>query len=79
MCIRDRGTFIDGGKISNVSVGELGIERCPNITFRLSVPDTAQHVGGLTIFGRSFGNYHQDIKVRIRYKNKGTARAAQRE
>ncbi len=79
LTVNAAGTFIDGGKISNVSVGELGIERCPNITFRLSVPETAQHVGGLTIFGRSFGNYHQDIKVRIRYKSKGAARAAQRE
>jgi predicted transcriptional regulator len=33
----------------------------------MEVPDTAEHVGGLTIFGKSFGNYNQDIEVRMSY------------
>ena len=33
----------------------------------MAVPDTAEHVGGLTIYGKSFGNYNQDINVRISY------------
>ena len=64
------GTCIDGKKISDVNLQSLGIDQNPNITFRLSVPETAKNVGGLTIFGRTFGNYHQDIKVRMQYKPK---------
>ena len=36
---------------------------------RLEVPDDARHVGGLTIFGRDFGNYNQDIEFRIVYSD----------
>ena len=35
--------------------------------FRMAVPRDAEHVGGLTIFGKTFGNYSQDIDVRINY------------
>ena len=70
LSVNREGTYIDGGKLSNVSIGDLGIRRGTNITFRLSVPETAKNVGGLTIFGKSFGNYHQDIKVRMHYQNK---------
>ena len=38
-----------------------------SIRFRLAVEDDARHVGGLTIFGKSFGNYSQDIKVSLGY------------
>ena len=32
------------------------------------MPEDAEHVGGLTIFGKGFGNYNQDIEVSINYK-----------
>lgn len=67
------GTSIDGRKISDVRIGDLEIGQSPNLTFRLSVPETAKNVGGLTIFGRTFGNYPQDIKVRMQYKQKEKA------
>lgn len=70
LTVNREGTFIDGMKLSGVRVGELGIANDPSIAFRLSVPETARNVGGLTIFGRSFGNYHQDIKVRMHYLDK---------
>ena len=37
------------------------------IKLRLEVEEDAEHVGGLTIFGKTFGNYNQDIDVRINY------------
>jgi predicted transcriptional regulator len=69
LSVSRQGTFIDGVKISDVRIGDLGIGQNAGITFRLSVPESAKNVGGLTIFGRSFGNYHQDIKVRLHYKD----------
>ena len=33
----------------------------------MEVAEDAAHVGGLTIFGKGFGNYNQDISVRINY------------
>lgn len=65
--INNEGTFIDGLKISNVSLKDLKLDYRSTIKFKLSIPDDAEHIGGLTIFGRNFGNYNQDIKVRINY------------
>jgi predicted transcriptional regulator len=30
----------------------------------ISVPDDAKNIGGATLFGKGFGNYNQDIRVR---------------
>lgn len=65
--INNKGTFIDGLKISNVSLKDFNLDYKSDIKFKFAVPDDAKHVGGLTIYGRNFGNYNQDIMVRIHY------------
>lgn len=62
------GTYIDGIKRSDVTLDHLNITHDSTITLRFSAPDTAANVGGLTIYGRSFGNYDQDIRVRMHYE-----------
>ncbi len=74
LSVNRSGTFIDGIRISDVCIGDLEITPGSNVSFCLSVPETARNIGGLTIFGRSFGNYHQDIKVRMLYHTKQAAR-----
>ncbi len=65
--INKKGTFIDGLQISNVSLNDFNLDYRSTIKFKLAVPDNAVHIGGLTIFGKNFGNYNQDIDVRINY------------
>ena len=67
LMIRSDGTWMDDQKISDVSIDELRINSKMPMYLRLEIPDTARHVGGLTIFGRDFGNYNQDIEFRIIY------------
>lgn len=67
LVINKKGTFIDGLKISDVTIDSFKLDYRSGIRFRMSVNDDAEHVGGLTIFGKSFGNYGQDIKVSINY------------
>ena len=67
LVINDKGTFIDGLQISNVTIHDFNLDYKSTIKFKFAVPDTAQYVGGLTIFGKNFGNYNQDINVRISY------------
>ena len=54
-------------QISKITIDELQLTSESPIRLRLSVPETAAHLGGLTIYGRNFGNYDQDIKVMISY------------
>ena len=70
LVINDYGTFIDGGKISDVSIGSLHLKSEDTITLRISVPENASNIGGCTIFGKGFGNYNQDIKVRALFIDK---------
>lgn len=65
--INKKGTFLDGLKISDVNIKQFALDYRSTIRFKLQVPEDARNVGGLTIFGSSFGNYSQDIKVRISY------------
>lgn len=67
LVINKRGTFIDGLQVSDISIGNFDFDYHSTIKLRLEVEDDAEHVGGLTIFGKTFGNYNQDIDVRINY------------
>ncbi|QYZ69459.1 ArsR/SmtB family transcription factor [Neotabrizicola shimadae] len=59
------GTYLDGMKMSPVSLVDLDLAAHRSIRFRIGVKDTARHPGGLNIFGRGFGNYDQDIVMRV--------------
>ncbi len=67
LVINHKGTFIDGLKISDVTIDSLSLTSKSSIKLKLEVPENAEHVGGLTIFGKGFGNYNQDINVKIAY------------
>lgn len=70
LSINNTGTFMDGGKISDTRLKDLDISGKDVLSFRISVPETAKNVGGFTVFGRSFGNYPQDIKMRMHYRDR---------
>ena len=67
LVINRQGTFIDGLKISNVSLEHFGLDYKSTIRLKLEVREDAEHVGGMTLFGSGFGNYGQGIGVRMRY------------
>ncbi|KRF39207.1 ArsR/SmtB family transcription factor [Paenibacillus sp. Soil787] len=61
--ITEQGTFLDGQRLSSVSIKDLPMSR-NEWTLRLEVPKHAAHVGGLTLYGEGFGNYNRDILFR---------------
>ncbi len=63
--VTESGTFVDGVKISPVSLKDLGLDEHRSIRLRVGVHETAKHPGGINIFGRGFGNYDQDIVLRM--------------
>jgi predicted transcriptional regulator len=60
------GAYVDGVKISDVTIGDLDLLHHHSIRVRIGVRDDARHPGGINIFGRGFGNYDEDIVLRIR-------------
>jgi predicted transcriptional regulator len=63
--VTDEGTYVDGVKISPVSLVDLDLSNHHSIRLRIAVKPDAKHPGGINIFGRGFGNYDQDIIMRL--------------
>lgn len=70
LIINHDGTFVDGSqRISKTTIDDLNLDYNSSITFTFSVPKDTANCGGLTLFGSSFGDYNQDIKVKAYYEN----------
>lgn len=67
LVINKKGTFIDGLQVSDITIRDFNLDFRSTVKFKMAVEDLSEHVGGLTIFGKTFGNYNQDINVRINY------------
>jgi predicted transcriptional regulator len=59
------GAFVDGVRISSRTPKDLDISAHHSIRLRIEVKPDARHPGGVNIFGRGFGNYDQDIVLRL--------------
>ncbi|MDR2052994.1 MAG: ArsR family transcriptional regulator [Treponema sp.] len=59
------GSFVDGVKISDVKLSDIKLAEHHSIRIKLGVRKDAEHLGGINIFGRGFGNYDQDIILRL--------------
>src|SRR5690348_4330134 len=69
--IHAEGSYMDGMRLSNVTVSDLLIHSGKDAGFRIASLESSNHSGGVNLFGKNFGNYDQDIKYRcitIRYK-----------
>lgn len=62
------GTTIDGINLSTVDLDELDLKPGSPIIVRIGVRTDAENVGGLNLFGREFGNYPQDLGLRLEYQ-----------
>lgn len=67
LVVNKHGTFIDGLQISDITIEDLELAQGAPLDFRIAVEDDAEHIGGVTLFGKTFGNYGQDMRVAINY------------
>lgn len=63
--VSDEGSFIDGVKISEVTIADLELDKHHSVRVKIGVKENAEHLGGMNIFGKGFGNYDQDILLRL--------------
>jgi predicted transcriptional regulator len=68
--ISEDGSFVNGEKVSPTRLEELQLRSHHSIKVRIMVKNSAEHVGGINIFGKGFGNYDQDIILRLSFKTK---------
>jgi predicted transcriptional regulator len=65
--VRQDGTYLNGQRVGDVTVDELGLMEKAYIAVRLGNKPDAKYVGGFNIFGKGFGDYDQDIILTIEY------------
>lgn len=63
--VTDSGAYIDGDRVSDITVSDLSLDDHHSIRVRIGLKDDAAYLGGVNIFGRGFGNYDQDIVMRM--------------
>ena len=52
-------------RISDLTIDDFALERHHSIRMRIGIDQAAEHPGGVNIFGKGFGNYDQDILMRL--------------
>jgi predicted transcriptional regulator len=62
------GTTIDGVALSSVTTADISLRAGEPVHVRIGIQPDAENVGGVNLFGRGFGNYPQDIELRIEYE-----------
>lgn len=68
--ITNVGVYVDGKKLSNISIDHFR-EDIGMWDLKIEVKETAQNVGGVTLFGKGFGNYDQNINFVTYYSGEG--------
>jgi predicted transcriptional regulator len=63
--ISEEGSFLGGARLSDVTLEQLDLASHHSMRVKIGIDDEAKHPGGVNIFGRGFGNYDQDILMRI--------------
>lgn len=67
LTITEEGTFLDGERLSPLALNDFCLRDKPYISFKIGVKEDAHYVGGLNLFGEKFGDYPQDILMKITY------------
>jgi predicted transcriptional regulator len=61
LSIKKDGTWIDGLKLGPTAIDDLAIDHRSDLTVRFTAGPQDQGRGGLTLYGRGFGNHNQAI------------------
>lgn len=62
------GSYVDSLPLSETTVKNIMVVPRQPVTVRIGIKPDARHAGGFNLFGRGFGNYEQDLTLRLHYK-----------
>lgn len=69
--VTEKGSYLDGVRISDITIDDLRLSSKGYIGVTISVPEDAEHVGGINLFGHWFGDYPQALMLRLGYHMRG--------
>ena len=65
--VLENGCFINGSQAGETALNDLRLMEKPYIDVRIGNKEDARYIGGFNLFGKSFGNYEQDIVMSVEY------------
>lgn len=65
--IDETGTYLDGLQVGRRGIEAYALAEGPYVSVRIGIKEDAEHVGGVNIFGNCFGDYPQDLVMRLKY------------
>ena len=69
MKVDESGVWLNQRLVSkDVTFSSLGLAEMDNLTLTMRVDKDAEHVGGLNVFGRKAGDFAQDIRMIVIYR-----------
>lgn len=63
--LTENGTYIDDILVSNHVLTDYHLSENAFISVRIGIKEDAEHIGGINLFGDSFGDYAQDICMKF--------------
>lgn len=63
--LTEEGTFIDDMPVNTLPLDKYQLALGAYISLRLGIKEDAVHKGGINLFGSSFGDYQQDIRMKL--------------
>lgn len=66
--VNNESSRLDGALLSNITLKDIDIEPNKDLILKIGCPKNSAHAGGINLFGKGFGNYNQDIEVRVQWE-----------
>ncbi len=63
--VTKKHTMIDDFQLSNCTINNLKLLENEFLSMKVGIKEDAVHKGGINLFGKEFGDYSQDIKLKI--------------
>lgn len=69
--VTHEGSFVENERVSDVDIAALDLMGKKYISVRIGIPEDAQNMGGINLFGEGFGDHPQGIVLRMGYRLRG--------
>lgn len=68
--VDETGSYLDGVRVADTCLEDLRIGEKPYISVKIGIPEHAECLGGINLFGEHFGDYEQPIVLKMGYHMK---------
>ncbi|MXI85805.1 ArsR/SmtB family transcription factor [Sphaerochaeta halotolerans] len=65
--VNSKGTYLNNERIGNVTIDDLLLRESCFISVKIGIKEHAKNIGGVSLFGEHFGDYQQNLLLKLDY------------